>query len=81
MSGPLSIFTTDCNLPLETLDDDENNDDHNIINSEEKIPNGNHEKPKQCTKPQKIRSVWFNVKSQPEKHHRELIMLFTPWPK
>ena len=26
-----------------------------------------------------IRSVWFNKESQPEKHYRELIMLFTPW--
>ena len=23
--------------------------------------------------------MWFNVKSHPEKHYRELIMLFTSW--
>ena len=26
-----------------------------------------------------IRSVWFNKEKDPEKHYRELIMLFTPW--
>ena len=26
-----------------------------------------------------IRSVWFNKQSQPEKHYRKLIMLFTAW--
>ena len=26
-----------------------------------------------------IRSVWFNREAQPEKHYRELLMLFTPW--
>ena len=49
------------------------------MDSKETIQNGKQEKPKQCSKPRIIRSVWFNVKSQPEKHYRELIMLFTPW--
>ena len=26
-----------------------------------------------------IRSVWFNREAQPERHFRELLMLFTPW--
>ena len=26
-----------------------------------------------------IRSVWFNKETQPEKHYRELLMLFTSW--
>lgn len=26
-----------------------------------------------------IRSVWFNKETEPEKHYRELIMLFTSW--
>ena len=26
-----------------------------------------------------IISVWFNREAQPEKHFRELLMLFTPW--
>ena len=26
-----------------------------------------------------IRSVWFNKEAQPEKHFRELLMLFTQW--
>ena len=26
-----------------------------------------------------IRNVWFNKETEPEKHYRELLMLFTPW--
>ena len=28
-----------------------------------------------------IRSFWFNREAQPQKHFRELLMLFTPWRK
>ena len=62
------------NLPLETLDDDENNDDQPFDCAKNNTQVGKHGKPKQRLM---IRSVWFNVKSQPEKHYRELIMLFT----
>ena len=31
------------------------------------------------TQARKIRSVWFNNEAQPEKHYRELLMLFTFW--
>ena len=37
---------------------------------------GKQVKPKKRLKPRIIRSVWFNVESHPEKHYRELIMLF-----
>ena len=34
---------------------------------------------KKGTNSRAIRSVWFNHEAQPEKHYRELLMLFTPW--
>ena len=67
------------NLPLETLDDDENNDDELFDCAKNNTQVGKRGKPKQRLKPRIIRSVWFNVKSQPEKHYCELIMLFTSW--
>ena len=67
------------NLPLETIDDDENNDDELFDCAKESTQVGKPGKPKQHLKPRIIRSVWFNVKSQSEKHYRELIMLFTSW--
>ena len=36
-------------------------------------------KQKKRTRARVIRSVWFNKEVEPEKHYRELIMLFTPW--
>ena len=34
---------------------------------------------KKRTQARVIRSVWFNKEAQPEKHYRELLMLFTSW--
>ena len=66
------------NLPLETADDEENDDElPDCVN--ELMQNTKQSKRKQRLKPRIIRSVWFNVKSNPEKHYRELIMLFTSW--
>ena len=67
------------NLPLETIDDDENNDDELFDCAKESTQVGKPGNPKQHLKPRIIRSVWFNVKSQSEKHYCELIMLFTSW--
>ena len=66
------------NLPLETLDN-EINDDELLNCAEETMQIEKQGKPKKRLRPRIIRSVWFNVKSQPEKHYRELIMLFTSW--
>ena len=66
-------------LPLETLDNDENNDDELVECVKEVTNTGKQVKPKKRLKPRIIRSVWFNVESHPEKHYRELIMLFTSW--
>ncbi|CAB3999556.1 ATP-dependent DNA helicase PIF1 [Paramuricea clavata] len=64
------------NLPLE--DEDENNDDdlgvqntESCVSSKKSIKKRSHARI--------IRSVWFNKESQPEKHYRELIMLFARW--
>ena len=67
------------NLPLETLDDYENNDDELLDCVDKAKRPEKQENPKQHSTPRIIRSVWFNVKSHSEKHYRELIMLFTAW--
>ena len=67
------------NLPLETLDNDENNDDELVECVKKGTNTGKQVKPKKRLKPRIIRSVWFNVESHPEKHYREPIMLFTSW--
>ena len=65
-------------LPTESLVDDETNDDEVCDNNMTyKL------KTKNCIKKRSnsrvIRSVWFNREVQPEKHYRELLMLFTAW--
>ena len=68
-----SFLNDSDNLPLETANDDENDDelcdDKSIIDK----------KNKKRSKSRIIRSVWFNKEKDPEKHYRELIMLFTSW--
>ena len=59
------------NLPVKTSLT--NNDDDN--ESTNKLPS----KLKKRTKARIIRSCWFNKEKEPEKHYRELTMLFTPW--
>ena len=75
------------NLPLETSDNDDNNDDElcddddiNTVTCHFKSKKANKtSKPKKRAKARIIRSVWFNKEAYPEKHYRELIMLFTSW--
>ena len=62
-------------LPLETCID-ENNEDEPIAIDEE---NSNDKNVKKRSKARIIRSVWYNKEKDPEKHYRELIMLFTSW--
>lgn len=75
--------TTDVDgLPLEIFDEDNNEDDINAnLNTNDNALTTN-KKQKQTQKRSKarvIRSVWFNKESHPEKHYRELLMLFTAW--
>ena len=65
------------NLPVET--GDENNDDE-LFNDENSVVSVSSNKTiKKRSQARIIRSVWFNKEAHPEKHYRELIMLFTPW--
>ncbi|CAB3983616.1 ATP-dependent DNA helicase PIF1 [Paramuricea clavata] len=64
------------NLPMEN--NEENNDDQLLENN----PGVNATISKAVKKriqARIIRSVWFNKEAQPNKHYRELIMLFTSW--
>ncbi|XP_078345269.1 uncharacterized protein LOC144630776 [Oculina patagonica] len=68
-------------LPLEIFDDDNNEDyvstDITCIN--ELKSNKNQKETQKRSKARVIRCVWFNKESHPEKHYRELLMLFTAW--
>ena len=65
------------NFPVET--ENENNDDE-LLDNENSLTSVSPKKSiKKRSQARIIRSVWFNKDAQPEKHYRELIMLFTPW--
>ena len=64
------------NLPLEDVDGN-NKDEFRDENTETCVSSINSIKKR--SQARIIRSVWFNKEAQPEKHYRELIMLFTPW--
>ena len=59
-------------LPLEKYINDEQNDDDEFVNT-------TNSKTKRRSKARVLRSVWFNKEKEPEKHYRELLMLFTQW--
>ena len=59
------------NLPFETASENNDDDFCNELSNEKKN--------KKRSIARVIRSVWFNKEKDPEKHYRELIMLFTPW--
>lgn len=60
-------------LPMETFIDDNHDDDKTECSTT------TFSKTTRRTKARIIRCVWFNKIAEPEKHYRELIMLFTPW--
>ena len=64
------------NLLLEN--EEEENDDELLLNDNPGVSAGSKELIKR-TQARIIRSVWFNKEAQPEKHYRELLMLFTSW--
>ena len=59
-------------LPLEKYIDDEQNDDDEFVKT-------TNSKTRRRSKAWVLRSAWFNKQKEPEKHYRELLMLFTPW--
>ena len=60
-------------LPLEKYIDDEQNDD------DDEFVKTTNSKTRRHSKARVLRNVWFNKQKEPEKHYRELLMLFTPW--
>ncbi|XP_028417946.1 uncharacterized protein LOC114542642 [Dendronephthya gigantea] len=65
-------------LPLEN-DDEDNNDELPNDENLQMVKASGSKNVKKRSRSRVIRSVWFNKEAQPEKHYRELIMLFTPW--
>ncbi|XP_078349889.1 uncharacterized protein LOC144634728 [Oculina patagonica] len=66
-------------LPLEIFDHDNNEDDEVSTDTSSDLKTVNHKQTQKRSKARVIRSVWFNKESNPEKHYRELLMLFTAW--
>ena len=64
------------NLPIKNEDDV--NDDE-ISNETSAVMTIVSKTVKKRSQARIIRSAWFNREAQPEKHFRELLMLFTPW--
>ena len=61
------------------ITEDESNDDELLDNEISLTSVSPKNTIKKRSQARIIRSVWFNKEAQPEKHYRELIMLFTPW--
>lgn len=68
-------------LPLEIYDYNNEDDVHSadISSSNELATQKNQKQTKKRSKARVIRSVWFSKDNHPEKHYRELLMLFTAW--
>ena len=54
------------------IDDEQNDDDDEFVKTRSS-------KTRRRSKARVLRIVWFNKQKEPEKHYRELSMLFTPW--
>ena len=68
--------SNDLDMPLESCIEHHKNDDD--LN-DDKVNENQCGKTKKRNKARIIRSVWFNKDADPEKHYRELIMLYTAW--
>ena len=75
------VKTDSDGLPIEIFDDDNRDDDISIsvIPSNDLTTNKHQKHINKRSKPRIIRSVWFSKENHPEKHYRELLMLFTTW--
>ena len=67
-----------CDVDDLLLENKEEENDDELLNDNPSVSTGNEEL-KKITQARIIRSVWFNKEAQPEKHYRELLMLFTSW--
>ena len=54
------------------IDDEQNDDDDEFVKT-------TNNKTRRSSKARVLRSEWYNKQKEPEKHYRELLMLFTPW--
>ena len=63
------------NLLLENEDED----DDELFGNEPAVSSTHSKTVKKRSQARVIRSAWFNKEAQPEKHYRELLMLFTSW--
>ena len=67
-----------CDVDYLLLENEEEENDDELLNDNPGVSTENKELKKR-TQARIIRSIWFNKKAQREKHHRELLMLFTSW--
>ena len=67
-----------CDVNNLLLENEEEQNDDELLNDNPGVSTGNKELKKR-TQAEIIRCVWFNEEAQPEKHYRELLMLFTSW--
>ena len=67
-----------CDVDNLLLENEEEENDDELLNDNPDVSTGSKELKKR-TQARIIRSVWFNKEAQPEKHYRELLMLFTSW--
>ena len=70
--------TKKCDVDNLLLENKEKENDDELLNDNPGVSTGSKELKKR-TQARIIRSVWFNNEAQPEKHYRELLMLFTSW--
>ena len=67
-----------CDVDNLLLENEEEENDDELLDDNSGVSTENKELKKR-TQARIIRSVWFNKEAQPEKHYRELLMLFTSW--
>ena len=67
-----------CDVDNLLLENEEEENDDELLNDNPGVSTESKELKKR-TQARIIRSVWFNKEAQPEKHYRELLMLFTSW--
>ena len=67
-----------CDVDNLLLENEEEDNDDELLDDNSGVSTENKELKKR-TQARIIRSVWFNKEAQPEKHYRELLMLFTSW--
>ena len=68
-----------CDVDNLLLENEEEENDDELIDNNPGVSCSRNKQLKKRTQARIIRSVWFNKEALPEKHYRELLMLFTSW--